>query len=90
MRPLDIAVSYLQERTQEAKGLKVVWCPTSAMVADIMTKCLGMEVFERHQNALGIFEDDAVQKVQRICPTKTSARRPLEEDTGESSRNSGS
>ena len=34
----------------------MVWCPTSAMVADIMTKCLSLELFERHQNALGILD----------------------------------
>ena len=67
VRHLDIAVCYLQERIQEAGNLKVVWCPTSAMVADIMTKCLSLELFERHQNALGIFEDDYVQKVHTIC-----------------------
>ena len=67
VRHLDIAVCYLQERIQEAGNLKVVWCPTSAMVADIMTKCLSLELFERHQNALGIFEDDYAQKVHRIC-----------------------
>ena len=67
VRHLDIAVCYLQERIQEAGNLKVVWCPTSAMVADVMTKCLSLELFERHQNALGIFEDDYVQKVHKIC-----------------------
>ena len=39
VRRLDIAVCYLQDRTQEQGSLKVVWCPTSAMVADILTKC---------------------------------------------------
>ena len=54
VRHLDIAVCYLQERIQEAGNLKVVWCPTSAMVADIMTKCLSLELFE-------------IQKVHKIC-----------------------
>ena len=67
VRRLDIAVCYLQERIQEAGNLKVVWCPTSTMVADIMTKCLSLELFERRQNALGIFEDDYAQKVHKIC-----------------------
>ena len=58
VRHLDIAVCYLQERIQEAQTLKVLWCPTSAMVADIMTKCLSCELFMRHQQALGIFEDE--------------------------------
>ena len=67
VRHLDIAVCYLQERIQEAQTLKVLWCPTSAMVADIMTKCLSCELFMRHQQALGIFEDENVQQVWRIC-----------------------
>ena len=70
VRHLDIAVCYLQERIQEAGSLKVVWCPTSAMVADILTKCLGLELFGRHQGALGIFEDETVQRVQMICGFK--------------------
>ena len=37
------------------------------MVADIMTKCLSCELFMRHQQALGIFEDENVQQVWRIC-----------------------
>ena len=67
VRHLDIAVCYLQERIQEAQTLKVLWCPTSAMVADIMTKCLSCELFMRHQQALRIFEDENVQQVWRIC-----------------------
>ena len=70
VRHLDIAVCYLQERIQEAGSLKVVWCPTSAMVADILTKCLGLELFGRHQGALGIIEDETVQRVQMICGFK--------------------
>ncbi|CAE7725057.1 unnamed protein product, partial [Symbiodinium microadriaticum] len=67
VRQLDIAVCYLQERIQEVGSLKVFWCPTSAMVADILTKCLSMDLFQRHQGALGIFEDETVQKVHMIC-----------------------
>jgi len=67
VRHLDIAVCYLQERIQEAQTLKILWCPTSAMVADIMTKCLSWELFLRHQQALGLFEDENVQQVWRIC-----------------------
>ena len=70
VRHLDIAVCYLQERIQEEGSLKVVWCPTSAMVADILTKCLSMDLFQRHQGALGIFEDETVQKVHMICGMK--------------------
>ncbi|CAE7318825.1 unnamed protein product [Symbiodinium sp. CCMP2592] len=72
VRHLDIAVCYLQERIQEAQTLKVLWCPTSAMVADIMTKCLSWEIFLRHQQALGIFEDENVQQVWRICGIRFS------------------
>ena len=32
-----------------------------------MTKCLSCELFMRHQQALGIFEDENVQQVWRIC-----------------------
>ena len=67
VRHLDIAVCYLQERIQEVGSLKVFWCPTSAMVADILTKCLSVDLFQRHQGALGIFEDETVQKVHMIC-----------------------
>ena len=70
VRHLDIAVCYLQERIQAAGSLKVVWCPTSAMVADILTKCLSLELFGRHQGALGIFKDETVQRVQMICGFK--------------------
>ncbi|CAE7721464.1 unnamed protein product [Symbiodinium sp. CCMP2592] len=63
---------------QESEGLAtligqlVLWCPTSAMVADIMTKCLSWEIFLRHQQALGIFEDENVQQVWRICGIRFS------------------
>ena len=67
VRHLDIAVCYLQERIQEAQTLKVLWCPTSAMVADVMTKCLSQMTFTQHQRALGIFPDENVQQVWRIC-----------------------
>ena len=40
------------------------------MVADILTKCLSLELFGRHQGALGIFEDETVQRVQMICGLK--------------------
>ena len=50
VRHLDIAVCYLQERIQET--LKVLWCPTSAMVADVMTKCLSQMTFTQHERAL--------------------------------------
>ena len=40
VRHLDIAVCYFQERIQEAQTLKVIWCPTAGMIADVLTKCL--------------------------------------------------
>ena len=40
------------------------------MVADILTKCLSMDLFQWHQGALGIFEDETVQKVHMICGMK--------------------
>ena len=67
VRHLDIAVCYLQERIQEAQTLKVVRCPTAAMVADVMTKCLSHLTFCQHQRALGIHPSEDVQQVWRIC-----------------------
>ena len=67
VRHLDIAVCYLQERIQEAQTLKVMWCPTAGMIADVLTKCLNHLTFCQHQRALGIYPDENVQQVWKIC-----------------------
>ena len=38
----------------EAKEVKLEWCPTNDMVADIMTKPLRPELFVKHRNSLGL------------------------------------
>ena len=67
VRHLDIAVCYLQERIQEAQTLKVIWCPTAGMIADVLTKCLSQVTFCQHQQAMGIYPGEDVQQVWRIC-----------------------
>ena len=67
VRHIDIAVCYLQERIQDAQTLKVTWCPTAGMIADVLTKCLNHLTFCQHQRALGIYPDENVQQVWKIC-----------------------
>jgi hypothetical protein len=52
-RSKHIALRYNIIREYVADGtIKVVYCPTSQMIADTLTKPLGKSLFSQHQNRL--------------------------------------
>ena len=52
---IDIAYHFTRERVV-SNELSVVYCPTEEMVADTLTKGLGMIQFVKFRDMLGIYE----------------------------------
>ena len=50
---IDIAFHFIRERVS-SKEIEVVYCPTNEMIADIMTKSLPKNTFEKLRNLLGV------------------------------------
>ena len=55
----DVKYHFIREQLRK-KVLNLVYCPSSKNVADIMTKPLSKQVFERHREAMGM--DEVVPK----------------------------
>ena len=65
---IDIAYKYGRELHQN-KTIALSFCPTDAMTADIFTKALGREKFEKHRRSLGVRDkdEDAAHLIEWEC-----------------------
>ena len=54
---IDVAFHFIRERI-ESKEIDVLYCPTKNMLADIMTKGLIKQKFEKFRNLLCVFKVD--------------------------------
>ena len=52
-RHIDIKYHFIREKVNEG-SIKIEYCPTELMKADMLTKSLGQTLFMKHRNALGI------------------------------------
>jgi hypothetical protein len=65
-KDIDVAYKYGRELLQ-AKVISLVWCPTDNMTADILTKALGWEKFERFRSAAGVERKNSARPGEREC-----------------------
>ena len=53
VKHIDIAYHFARERVA-SKEIDIVYCPTDSMIADVMTKALSKEKFEKFRSLLGV------------------------------------
>ena len=53
VKHIDIAYHFARERVA-SKEIEIVYCPTDSMIADVMTKALSKDKFQKFRSLLGV------------------------------------